>query len=100
MTYYTRNRVRIGRVGTYFFRLRGDGLLGLYALVEPFVRGELRGATVVSAGRTLPGLGARPTVTSEQSREDARRFFCGKKTKIVVIKPNDGKFVLSLPVSF
>lgn len=82
MTCYSNRARRIARTGTYFFGLRGDGLLGLYALVEPFVRRELRGATVVVvAGRALPGLGARPAVTAEQSREDARRFFCGKKQK-------------------
>lgn len=72
---------RIGNPRRYLVRLRGDGLMGLYALVEPFVRRELSGATVVVVG--LPRPGSR-SATAEQPRKDPRRFLCnGKNEKTV-----------------
>lgn len=57
----------------YLFRLRGGRLMGLYALVEPFVRRELRGTTIMVIG--LSGPGSR-SAAAEQSRKNPWRFFC------------------------
>lgn len=60
----------------YLVRLRGGRLIGLYALVEPFVWRKLSGTTIMVVGLARPR--SRST-TAKQSRKNPRRFFCNEK---------------------